>query len=166
VEHRNIRLAKASNSIPESILNLCNVQDRLGHVCLTELLGSNRTDVIKYLLVKHQASIDIEDWTGKSIRHRSFAITAKSTNISSELVNDEMATAKIIVAHALKCGKQAQKQIDSTCTACQKIPNNDNDCNSIQFCQRWYVQNISYSTMHIIALWFLTSVAFVKIACR
>ena len=75
VSIQNIRLENASKNTPESILNLCNVQDRLGHVCLTELFGSDRVDVIKYLLAKHQASIDIEDWTGKSIRHRAFAIS-------------------------------------------------------------------------------------------
>lgn len=140
VAHRNMRLVNASSNAHESASNLCNVQDRLGHVCLTELLDSDRTDVIKYLLDKHHASIDIVDWTGKSIRHRSFAITTKSPTISSEPLNNEMATAQIIVAHALKCGRQEQKRIDNTCTACKKIRNNDNDFNPLQFCQRWYVK--------------------------
>ena len=141
ISHRNIRLVHASDHVYESILNLCNVQDRLGHVCLTELCSSNRIDVIKYLLDKHQVSIDVEDWTGKSIRQRSFAMTTTTKNC--EMGGDEMATAQIIVAHALKYGRQEQKRIDSTCTSCSKVSNSINECNSLQFCQRWYVQCIS-----------------------
>ena len=140
VSHRNIRLVNASDNINKLKFNLCNVQDRLGHSCLTELCGSKRKDVIMFLLENHHASIDIEDWTCKTIRQRSFAIISKPTTKSSVLLDDEMTTAQIVVAHALKCAKQEQKRIDNTCTACKKIPN---DGKVLQVCQRWYVAYIA-----------------------
>ena len=142
VAPRNLRLINASDGIPDSMLNLCNVQDRLGQVCLNELYGSKRTDVLRYLLDKHNASIDVEDWTGKSIRHRSFEISANANTKTSELLDDEMASAQTIVAHALKCARQEQKRSENTCSSCKQTRNNDDDSKILQVCQRWYVDDV------------------------
>jgi hypothetical protein len=136
---RNIRLVNNSDNVNKTMFNLCNVQDRLGQVCLTELCGSKRKDVIKFLLDNHHASIDIEDWTGKTIRQQSFATVTNPITKASVLLDDEMTTAQIIVAHALKCARQDQKRVDSTCTACRKVTNDDSNKKSLQVCQRWYV---------------------------
>jgi hypothetical protein len=138
VPHRNIRLVSSNSATSKSWLNLCNVQDRLGRVCLTELYGSKRNDVIKFLLDNHNASIDIKDWTGNTIRHQAFKTITKAKDQSSALLDDETACAQIIVTHALKCARQEQKRLDSTCTACRKVTNAD-DGKILQVCQRWYV---------------------------
>ena len=142
VSNRNMRLVNIGDNINDSILNLCNVPDRLGRVCLTELFGSKRKDVITFLLDNHHASIDIEDWTGKTIRQRSFATTTNLTKKSSVLLDDEMTTAQIIVTHALKRARQDQKRIDNTCTSCRKVTDYDKDGKKVQVCQRWYVLDV------------------------
>ena len=141
VNHRNLRLVSSRDAINKSFLYLCNVQDRLGHVCLTELCSSKRKDIIKLLLDNHHASIDIEDWTGKTIRQRSFTTITNPATKSSALLDDEMTMAQIIVTHALKCARQQQKRIDCTCTACKKITNDDNNGKILQVCQRWCVNS-------------------------
>jgi hypothetical protein len=118
----------------QAMFNLCNVQDRLGHVCLTEVCGSKRKDVLSYLLDRHDASIDLPDWSGQTIRRQSFIIAMNPASKSNELLDHEILAARTIVTKAIKRAREVQKQIDHTCTACRE---SRHSCKQLHTCQRW-----------------------------
>jgi hypothetical protein len=140
VFNRNICLPNDDGS-NQPMINLCNVQDRLGHVCLTELIGSKRRDVIEFLLQKHHVSIDIPDWTGQTLRRRSFIIKMNAA-LKSKALDDVHMNAQIIVTEAVKRARLEQRREEHTCTGCSSQQNNSNENsqrNPLQVCQRWYV---------------------------
>lgn len=132
VFNRNICLIDAKE---ELILNLCDIPDRLGRVCLTELVASPRIDVINFLLQQHNASIDIPDWKGQTIRKLSakkLRDECRQKLIPS--IDDEVIVAQVIRIEALKRARQEQKRIERTCTACSHIKLSSE---SLQVCQHW-----------------------------
>jgi hypothetical protein len=152
VLNRNIRLVDENrndeqNKVQTPMLNLCNLQDRLGHVCLTELVSSERTDVIKILMSKYNASIDIPDWSGQTLRIQlsrklrggSIGNNAKTENSTLQNVG-EVGVVQMILVEAMKRARREQKRIDNTCTACShQKPSSNKESNLLQLCQRWYV---------------------------
>jgi hypothetical protein len=131
VMNRNIRLVQRSkheNAIvippPKKPFNLCDVQDRLGRVCLTELFDSKRVDVATFLMTKHEASIDIPDWNGNTLR--SISMTRGSVIANG--------VAPLIAAEAMKRARNEQKKAKHSCCACGR--SGSKEC-PLRVCQSW-----------------------------
>jgi hypothetical protein len=146
VYNRNICLSnKSDNTCSHKTFNLCDVQDRLGHMCLTELFGSKRKDVIEFLLKKHYASIDVPDWKGQTLRHQSFTIKMNTLS-KSEVLDDDCISAQIIVVEATKRARLEQRQVEHSCKACNCQLSKSitvNQYKPLQACQRWYVKKLT-----------------------
>jgi len=89
---------------------LYDVQDRLGSVCLQEVLMANRLDVAKFLLEKHTASIDIEDYDGFSPKKMVF-----SDNGSGKFAAPDVS------ALIEKVAKRKVKAAPKACASCQAL---------------------------------------------
>jgi len=112
---------------------LADVQDRLGSVCLLEVIMLERVDVAEFLLTKHRASIEIEDLDGCSPRKMSLG--------PAQMAN---CVAKMVANAAFSDGKKNQKvrkEIHaSTCTYCgvhnesrEELPSCAK-CSSVYYC--------------------------------
>lgn len=109
VKPENIRLCrKEGNS--QTPIPLYDVQDRLGSVCLQEVLMANRLDVAKFLLEKHTASIDIEDYDGFSPKKMVF-----SNNGSGKFAAPDVS------ALIEKVAKRKVKAEPKACAKCQAV---------------------------------------------
>lgn len=134
VMNRNIRLvldpSKRRKVImmnpPKNTFNLCDAQNRLGRVCLAELFDSNRVDVAKFLMHKHEASIDIPDWNGETLRFLSLACGSQMA----------YGVAPLIASEAMKRARQQLKKIMNICAACGRRGDKERP---LQVCQPWYV---------------------------
>lgn len=140
VMNRNIRLVQqlshhntAVVPPPKKPFNLCDVQDRFGCVCLAKLFDSKRVDVATFLMVKHEASIDIPDWNGNTLR-------SLSLNRGSMVANG---VAPLIAAEAMKRAFREHKQAKNTCSACGS--SGTKEC-SLRVCQPWYVSVMATAT--------------------
>jgi len=100
--------------ILDNARNLVNEPDRLGSISLHEVFMSQRIDVATYLTDKHDASLDVEDRAGTSVRKMSF--TPQIMGVSS--MN------QVIRKHALKKNKEE----NNVCRQCQKIVGTRNVC--------------------------------------
>jgi hypothetical protein len=137
VLNRNMCLVNDDTGIMVEPPSLCDIPDRLGRVCLTELLSpssSQRLDVIRFLLHQHKASIDIPDWTGQTIHQRSSAKLQECRRNAIPSTNAEVIAAREILSEAFKRARQYQKCFESTCSACNQEKKSSS---SLQVCQHW-----------------------------
>lgn len=92
---------------PTKPANLVDLQDRLGRTPLSDLLQSQRVDVAHFLLQKNEASIDVRNWDGQTLR----ALGAMQA-ATSEVGN-------LISAEVIKGVRRAQKEIENQCVQCR-----------------------------------------------
>ena len=126
VKPENLRLVDdpaASQHTP--VVKLFNVPDRLGAVCLLEVIQSNRTDVANILLDDNQADLDVTDCDGCSPRSLSlhtaiFSKVAAMVNRAAGKATkkqDEEAFHK-----CANCNKQAPRGVSfKVCSRCKKV---------------------------------------------
>lgn len=135
--NRNIRLVqdpcRSQHSTvaippPDEYFNLCNVQNRLGRVCLANLFHSTRRDVAIFLLHKHEASIDIPDWNGDTLR-------ANSLLRGNQV---ELGVGQFIAAEVIKRARNEQKHNQNNCSACGKHGWKESP---MRVCKSWYVHD-------------------------
>mmetsp|Transcript_6693 Transcript_6693/g.9713 ORF Transcript_6693/g.9713 Transcript_6693/m.9713 type:complete len:543 (+) Transcript_6693:55-1683(+) len=122
---------------------LVDVQDRMGSVCMHEVLMSQREDVAKLLLTKYDASIDIEDADGSS--PRSMALNSMGMMASS--------VSPIIAKIAIAKGREEKKQEKVTCDKCkapEPTPGAFQECarcKSVRYCSK-ACQTIAWKEWH------------------
>jgi hypothetical protein len=133
VRNRNFRLLlEPANSEQEAALtvppkfNLCDVQDRLGKVCLAVLFHSKRVDVAIFLMHKHDASIDIPDWHGDTLRANSLLRGNQVENGVGEFIAGEV----------IKRARVEQRRGQNNCSACGKT--GAKEC-PLRICEPWCV---------------------------
>ena len=74
VYNRNILLVEYNENKekvtipPMKSVDLVNMRDRMGRTPLSELIKSPRIDVAQFLLHKHEASLDVPNWDGLTLR--------------------------------------------------------------------------------------------------
>ena len=127
VMNRNILLIEYNEkqekiSVPpmKPVVNLVDVRDRLGHTPLSDLLSSQRTDVARFLLHNHEASIDVPNWDGQTLR----ALGAMQV-ATSEVGN-------LISVEVIKGLREAQKKIENECVNCGVM-----STRLLQACRAW-----------------------------
>lgn len=118
IKLENIKLAGKQDSPPRHRALLCNIQDRLGSLCLHEVLMQDRVDVAKVLLNKYNARVDIEDYEGVS--PKSMAMTSGSGLVSRVAV--------MVGKVAMKQGRKATKIISEKCIGCGKLTEEILEC--------------------------------------
>jgi hypothetical protein len=107
---------------PKQLPNLCDVQDRLGGVCLFGVfMNSSRTDVAEYLLDTLGASIDVADWGGYSPKSMSLRPRGQMS-----------AVAPIIMKHMMKEARKAKKAASNSCAQCGGTDNK-----TLSNCSEW-----------------------------
>lgn len=110
----NLKLVNGNNAAAPTSNNkkLCDIPDRLGGVCLLEVIQAGRTDVAQLLLKKYDPDLEISDCDG---------ISPKSMALNTGLVSR---VSTMIVKHLAKTGRQEMKvqreQNRSRCCHCQK----------------------------------------------
>jgi len=105
---------------PTKPSNLVDMQDRLGRTPLSDLLQSQRVDVAQFLLHKYEASIDVPNWDGLTLR----ALGAMQA-ATSEVGN-------LISAEVIKGLREAQKEIENQCVQCKVM-----GTRLLQACRAW-----------------------------
>ena len=105
---------------PKNSVDLVNIRDRLGRTPLAELMKSHRIDVARFLLHKHEASIDVPNWDNMSLR----AICVMQA-IPSEVSN-------LVNAEVIKTVREAQKISENQCVNCGLI-----STKILQSCRAW-----------------------------
>jgi len=91
---------------PKPTAKLVNIQDRSGRTALFDLLQSNRVDVAKFLLHKHEASLDAPNWDGYTLRGL----------VSMQAATSGVAT--LLAAAVIKDIRNAQKKAENECVNC------------------------------------------------
>lgn len=137
VMNRNIRLVQEPSNQqkavmvppPEKAFHLCDVQDRLGRVCLAELFESKRVDVATFLMHKHEASVDIPDWNGNTLRGLSLMRGSQTAS----------GVAQLIAVEVTKTARMKRKQAENICHACGLTGSKERP---LSVCQPWYVSAI------------------------
>jgi len=109
---------QAHQSNNAATTKLCDIPDRLGAVCLLEVIPANRTDVAKVLLEEHKAALDIADVDG--ISPRSMSVNTALLSPTAAMVNKEAGKrgrerAKSNVGNCGNCGKEADLFVCSRC---------------------------------------------------
>ena len=105
---------------PIKSVDLVNMRDRLGHTPLSNLIKSHRIDVAQFLLHKHEASLDVPNWDGVTLR----AIGAMKV-ATSEVGN-------LITTEVNKGVYQAQKVNENHCVNCGHVSDQ-----ALQACRAW-----------------------------
>lgn len=109
-----------------TVAQLCDIPDRLGAVCLHEVIQADRSDVANILLKTYHARMDIQDCDGMSPREMatSNAGLSKTTFVvSSSLGSETRRQQKVTEKMCSNCGKQLTPPI-----------NNCGKCKSVQYC--------------------------------
>lgn len=105
---------------------LCDIPDRLGAVCLLEVVQAQRSDVARVLIHKYDARLDIEDCDGVS--PKSMAIMSGAMNKVSDMINIQVAKhsrKQRGVDKCTNCGQKSSTKI-MVCSLCK----------STQYCSR------------------------------
>jgi len=109
--------------------NLCDVQDRLGAVCLHDLLMGHRIDVTKHLLSKHHPRADIVDC-------EDFSLKTMSLNGGSGIIS---MVSPMVQQYAMQQERSEMKAAQNRCSHCGKM-NVDlqlcSRCKKVQYCSR------------------------------
>lgn len=108
---------------------LCDIPDRLGSVCLHELVQSEREDIARLLFDKYVADINVADVDGVSP-------SQMSTRGGAALVNR---VAAMITAEAGFRASKVEKILLRQCTNCGAKSSTLKDCQvcrSVQYCNR------------------------------
>jgi hypothetical protein len=121
IKPKNLKLLNHQTSSRKKLSNLCDVQDRLGGVCLLEVFMSSRTDVAKYLLDTLGASVDVADWSGYSPKSMSLRPAGQMAS----------AVGPIIMKHMMKEGRKAKKAALKSCEQCGASDK------TLSNCSRW-----------------------------
>eukprot|EP00978_Attheya_sp_CCMP212_P003707 scaffold7843_cov47-Attheya_sp.AAC.2 len=119
--------------------NLCDIQDRLGSVSLLEVFMTNRPDVAKFLLDKHNASIDVADWDGFSPKSMAVKpgvgmVTEVGPKIMKRAMKQGRAEKKADKGQCSKCGAVESSSSTSTlvilsvCARCKVVQYCSRDC--------------------------------------
>jgi hypothetical protein len=108
---------------------LCDIPDRLGAVCLHEVLMSERKDVATVLLKQHEASLDVTDCDG--ISPRNMAMTGGAFSVVANMTNKAAAGQR----------RQERNLQSRTCSYCGKVGDETDllicsRCQSVQYCSK------------------------------
>ena len=129
IKPANIRLVEEEDGeTTPTPTKLCDIPDRLGVVCLLEVIQADRVDVARVLLREYHANLDIEDCDGISPRKLS-TNTALMSSVAT-MVNKA----------AAKESKKEQKESLLLCSNCGKLETKDtvfqvcSICNTVQYC--------------------------------
>jgi hypothetical protein len=131
IKPSNIRLVEANNEA-EPRPNLCDIQDRLGIVSLLEVFMTNRDDVAKFLLDKHDARIDLADSDGFS--PKSMALKPGAGFVTS--------VGPMIMKRAMKQSRAEKKSVKRQCTKCEAVESSTlvlskcAKCKTVQYCSK------------------------------
>lgn len=108
---------------------LCDIQDRLGSVCLLELTMGNRVDVANHLLTRHNPRVDIADWDGCSPKSMSLSNGAGLMS----------AVCLIVQKYSLKQDRAEAKAVENRCGNCKKESSDWKvcaRCKQVQYCSK------------------------------
>ena len=108
--------------IYDDSIKLMDRQDRIGSVCLHELVHSDRADVVEFILQKYSPSIDIEDSTGYSI------IDAAYKNVHGEYTKTHGLLRKYSLQQTRKKCAFCRKDLQ-ICLVCQR-------CQAASYCSK------------------------------
>jgi hypothetical protein len=128
VKPANLKLISNDGTTIPKPINLCDITDRLGAVCLLEVIQADRTDVAEKLLNDFNPNLDIEDCDGVSPRNMSIAMAMVSS--VAEMVK-KAATRRAIQERndmkmqCSKCGKKESAELKMKCCA---------KCKIVQYC--------------------------------
>lgn len=88
VLNRHLRLKEGHSVATPGKLNLCDVPDRCGNTALHEILDDGtRSDVAHFLLSLHNASVDVENITGDTVRSLAFRNAGPDFPVAQMLVD-------------------------------------------------------------------------------
>jgi len=119
--------ASPSTATTSTSAKLCDIPDRLGIVCLLEVIQGDRTDVAKILLDEYNANLDIEDCDG--ISPRSLSLNTAIMSSAAAMVN-EAAGAR---------GKRQEKVSHRTCCNCGGVESSQKKLLTCAICSMvWY----------------------------
>lgn len=119
----NIRLY--NKQAPTNRPRLCDAQDRLGGVCLHEVVMADRDDVATFLLDQHRARVDVDDSDGVSPQRMAVTPGASmvytvAALVKSRVTEEGRANRKAAKGHCSQCGtvETAAKPL-SLCARCK-----------------------------------------------
>lgn len=128
----NILNATKEMDIIDTSRKLIDAQDRGGTTCLHEVAMSTRDDVVKFLLVKHDASMDVKDLMGTCTRSMAFSTHGGFMHNTNE----------VLKKHAIKKEIKKKKAESLNCAYCDKPETKDNSmlvcsqCKCTFYCSR------------------------------
>jgi len=126
VMNRNIMLVKYNEKnekiifAPQKGADLVNMQDRMGATPLADLLKSQRIDVARFLIDKHDASLDVRNWDGLTLRGIGSMQCATSD------------VGNLISAHVVCSLRESQKREENQCANCGQ-----SGTRLLQACRAW-----------------------------
>ena len=88
---------------------LTDIADRVGSISLHEVVMSTRDDVARFLLDKHNTSLDVAELSGTTPR----AMALNTSPLPGATVNE------VIKKHAVKKSRKAEKKKEDSCFKCQ-----------------------------------------------
>lgn len=124
----NLKLVGADEASVPKPTKLCDIPDRLGAVCLLEVIQADRTDVAEKLLKEFRPDLDIEDCDGVSPRSLSIGVGMMSN------------VAGMVKKAAARQSKQKLKEKERMCSKCGKQESGELQmkqcakCKSVQYC--------------------------------
>ena len=128
IKPENLKLVVEDSKSTVPVVKLFDIPDRLGAVCLLEVIMANRMDVAKILLKKHKANLDVTDADGVS--PRSMSVRGAMLSPVASMVNQA----------AGKSTKQTVDESYRTCSNCSKKEAPDSPllsckrCHQTQYC--------------------------------
>jgi hypothetical protein len=140
VKDENLRIVDDDNNNPNQddappFIRLCDMQDRLGGVCLLEAVMQERLDVATFLLERVGARVDVSDCDGISP-------LSLSTNAAGQMGSR---VCRLVSDHSIRA---TRKERNRHCSHCGKAETPDA---ALSLCGSWYVIESGYSYA-----WFLS----------
>jgi len=119
----NLRPVATIHSTHQELPMLADIPDRMGAVSLAEVIMADRTDVAEFLLMKHHASIDVEDMDGVTPRKMSMSPSQVMNQVCA-MVHKEARTrskneTKEDKLHCSYCRTRAEDLL--LCLKCQSV---------------------------------------------
>jgi hypothetical protein len=118
IKPQNIKLAGEVDAPARYRAVLCDRQDRVGSLCLHEVIMKDRVDVAEVLLEEYGARVDIEDYEGVSPQNMAMAGAAGFMSRAATMVQKA----------AMKKGRKMTKVTNRKCVGCVKLTDGNLAC--------------------------------------
>ncbi len=117
IRPQNIYYIEKEKCIFDDTRNLVNDQDRVGMISLHEVFMSQRVDVAKFLTEKHNASVDLKDRGGTSVREMSYTCGYLVSDMANLIREQGTKQTKQQKESCYNCGAS---EGDKICSRCKK----------------------------------------------